>query len=236
MLLGDMDGSQRALEEARARALAGDAGAKLVARTLNGLAGLAKFRGDAEAAERWNRACFQAAKDAGDEFMAASAQANLGESARLRGDLDEARSLHAEARSAFERLDFRVGLAINAQQCADVALQAGDLAAAGSELERAMTRFADLEDTLGVAEVAASLADLAAARADWPDALRWIGAARAQHDRLGVVLPVTVREMLDGHEATASAHLRPAEAAALLAEGASWTVEETVSRAGADEG
>ena len=236
MLLGDMDGAQRALEDALARVQAGDGGAKLVAHTLNSLAVLAKERGDVEALERWNRATFQAAKDVGDEFMVACAQANLGDSARLRGDLDEARSLHTEARAIFERLDFRVGLAINAQQFAELALAAGDLAAAGAELERAMTRFADLDDRRGVAEVAESLVDLAVAREDWPDALRWIGAVRAQHDRLGIALPVGVRETLDGHEATACAHVQTAVAAAMLAEGASWTVEETVARAGADEG
>ncbi len=234
--LGDTDGAQHALEDALARVQAGDAGAKHAAQVLNHLAGLAKHRGDAESAERWNRACFQAAKDAGDEFMAASAQANLGESAMLRGDLDEARSLHTEARAIFERLDFRVGLAINAQHFGDVALAAGDLAAAGEDLELAMARFADLDDRLGVAEVAVSLVDLAVARADWPAALRWIGAVRAQHDRLGIALSVGVRKTLDGHEATAGAHLRPAEADAMLAEGASWTVGETVSRAAADEG
>jgi tetratricopeptide (TPR) repeat protein len=231
MLLGDMDGAQRALEEALARVQAGDAGANLVAHTLNSLAGLAKERGDAEAAERWNRACFQAAKDGGDAFMAASAQANLGESAMLRGDLDEARALHAEARATFERLDFRVGLAINAQQCAEVALAAGDLAAAGADLERAMVRFADLDDRRGVAEVAVSLVYLAVARKDWPDALRWIGAARAQHDRLGIALSEVVRERLDGHEATAGAHVRAPHVDALRAEGAAWTQEATLVRA-----
>jgi len=230
MLLGDTDGAQRALEDALARVQAGDAGANLVAHTLNGLAALAKERGDAEAAERWNRACFQAAKDGGDAFMAASAQANLGESAMLRGDLDEARAIHAEARATFERLDFRVGLAINAHQCAEVALAAGDLAAAGSELERAMVRFADLDDRLGVAEVAVSLVDLAVALEDWPDALRWIGAAHAQYDRLGVAMAVVVRERLDGHEVAASAHLRAPNADALRAEGAAWTQEATLAR------
>ena len=229
-LLGDLDGGQRHLEETLALYRAAGNG-RQVANTLNNLGALADVRGDRDAAERWYREGLEAAKGAGEAFVAALALGNLGAVALARGDLDEARSLHAEAGTTFERLGYRVGLAVNAQQLADVALAGGDLAAAGAGFERAMTLFTELDDRRGVAEVAASLADLAVARADWPAVLRWIGATRAQHDRLGIVASVGSRETLAANEARAHEHVGAARADALRAEGAGWTLESTLVQA-----
>jgi hypothetical protein len=99
-----------------------------------------------------------------------------------------------------------------------------------------MTRFFELGDERGVAEVAGSLVDLAVAAQDWPAALRWVGATHAQHDRLGIARPAAVRSELDAQEALAREELGAASADALLAEGAAWTTEETLRRATAVAG
>ncbi len=234
-LLGDLDGGERHLEEALAlyRA-AGDRARE--ANTLNNLGALAEVRGDAVAAEARYREGLEAARAAGEELVAALALGNLGAVALARGDAQEARARHAEAGAVFERLGYRVGLAVNAQQLADVALFAGDRATARSRYALAMTRFFELRDGRGVAEVAGSLVDLAVATGDWPAALRWAGATRAQHDRLGIVRAASVRAELDALERRARGRLGAARADALLAEGAGWTMAETVKRATAGEG
>ncbi len=234
-VLGDLDGAEQHLEEALEIYHAAGNGAR-VANTLNDLGAVAQVRGDRATAEVRYRAGLDAARAAGEEFVAAMALGNLGGAALARGDAEEARALHTEAEGVFERHGFRVGLAITAQQLGDVALFAGDVATAREGYVRAMTRFFELGDARGVAQAAASLAEAAVAAQDWSVALRWTGASRAQHDRLGIATPVAVRAELDAHEGQARAHLRPAQADALLAEGASWTVEETLARAKAGEG
>ncbi len=229
-LLGDHDGAQRHLEETLALYRgAGDGGR--VANTLNNLGAVAEVRGDAGAAERWYREALDAAKGADDGFVAALALGNLGTMARERGDLATARVHHTEAAAVFERLGYRVGLAVTAQQLADLDLSAGDLAAARTGYALAMARFADLGDQRGVAEVAGSLVDLAVAEEDWAAALRWLGATHAQHERLGIARPAAVLDELEAQEAWARAAVGSERAEALRAEGAGWTVEETLERA-----
>jgi len=234
-LLGDLDGGERHLEEALAVYRAVGDGAQ-IANTLNNLGAVAEVRGDAVAAEARYREGLDAARAAGEELVAALALGNLGAAALARGDAEKARSHHGEAGAVFERLGYGVGLAINAQQLADVALFAGDLAAARSGYALAMKRFFELGDGRGVAEVAGSQVDLAVASGDWPAALRWAGATRAQHDRLGIARPAAVRTELAAQETRARERLGAARADALLAEGARWTTEETLTRATAAEG
>jgi predicted ATPase/DNA-binding SARP family transcriptional activator len=234
-VLGDLDGAERHLEEALAiyRAVGNDV---RVANTLNDLGAVAQVRGDRATAEVRYRACLDAARAAGEVLLTAMVLGNLGGCALDRGDAEEARALHVEAERVFEQHGFRVGLAITAQQLGEVAAFAGDVAAARAHFGTAMTRFFEIGDARGVAETAASVADAAVEAQDWSAALRWIGASRAQHDRLGLTPPAFMRGQLDAQEGQARAHLRPASAEALLAEGASWTVEETVARARAGEG
>jgi predicted ATPase/DNA-binding SARP family transcriptional activator len=234
-LLGDLEGAERHLEEALDLYRAAGDGAR-VANTLNNLGAVAEVRGDGAVAEARYRDGLDAARAAGEELVAAFALGNLGAAALARGHAEEARARHGEAGAVFERLGYRVGLAVNAQHRADVDLSAGDLAAARSGYALAMTRFLELGDERGVAEVAGSLVDLAAAAGDWPAALRWAGATRAQHDRLGIARPAAVLAALDEHEARARERLGAARADALLAEGASWTAEETLKRATAGDG
>jgi predicted ATPase/DNA-binding SARP family transcriptional activator len=234
-LLGDLDGGERHLEEALELYRSAGDGAR-VANTLVNLGAVEEVRGNGAAAETRYREGLEVAQAAGEELVAGLALGNLGAAALARGDADEARARHAEAGAVFERLGYRVGLAVNAQQLADVALFAGDLAAARSGYAHAMMRFFDLGDGRGVAEVAGSLVDLAVAEEDWPAALRWAGATRAQHDRLGIARPAAVRAELDAQEARARERLGGARADALLAEGAGWTAEETLKRARAADG
>ena len=233
-VLGDLDGAERHFEEALAidREVGNDV---RVANTLNDLGAVAQVRGDRATAEVRYRACLDAARAAGEVLLTAMVLGNLGGCALDRGDAEEARALHLEAEEVFERHGFRVGLAITAQQLGEVAAFAGEVAAARAHFATAMQRFVDIGDARGVAETAASVADAAVEAQEWAAALRWIGASRAQHDRLGLVPAVFMRGQLDAQEGQARAHLRPAAADAMLAEGASWTVEETVSRA-SDEG
>ncbi len=234
-VLGDLDGAEQHFEEALAMYRAAGNGVR-VANTLNDLGAVAQVRGDRATAEVRYRACLDAARAAGEVLLTAMVLGNLGGCALDRGDAEEARALHVEAEGVFERHGFRVGLAITAQQLGEVAVFAGEVAAARQHFETAMTRFFELGDMRGVAEVAASVADAAVAAQDWSAALRWIGASRAQHDRLGIATPVALRAELDAHEGRARAHLRSAQADAMLAEGASWTVEETVRRVTEGEG
>ena len=229
-LLGDLDGAQQHVEETLSLYRAAGDGAR-VANTLNNLGAVAHAKGDATASERYYREGLEVARAAGEEFVAALALGNLGAAALERGDADEARACHAEAGATFERLGYRVGLAVNAQQLADVALAAAELESARAGYALAMTRFVELGDQRGVAEVAASLVDLAVAAPDWPAALLWAGATRAQHDRLGIARPAAARADLDAQEARARKHVGAAQADALLAEGARWTMEETLARA-----
>jgi len=229
-VLGDLDGAEQHLEEALElyRAAADDV---RVASTLNDLGAVAQVRGDRAAAEVRYRACLDAARAAGEVLLTAMVLGNLGGCALDRGDAEEARALHLEAEEVFERHGFRVGLAITAQQLGEVAAFGGDVRTARAHFATAMTRFFEIGDVRGVAETAASVADAAVEAQDWAAALRWIGASRAQHDRLGLVPPVAMRTQLDAQEGQARANLRPAVADAMLAEGAGWTTEETLARA-----
>jgi hypothetical protein len=94
-----------------------------------------------------------------------------------------------------------------------------------------MARFAELGDRRGVAEVAGSFVDLAAAAEDWPAVVRWLGATHAQHERLGIARPAAVLASLDAEEARARAVVGAERATELRAEGARWTLEETLARA-----
>ncbi len=232
-LLGDLDGAQRNLEEVLALyRSAGDGGR--VANTLNNLGAVAEVRGDAAAAERWYREALEAANASGEAFVAALALGNLGTAALERGDLAEARARHEEAGAVFERLGYRVGTAVTAQQLADVDLSEGDLPAAREGYALAMARFADLGDQRGVAEVAGSLVDLAVAAEDWAAALRWLGATHAQHERLGIARAEAVLASLEAQENHARTAVGALRAAELRAEGAAWTMEETLTQASGD--
>lgn len=234
-LRGDFDGGERHLEEALT--LFREAGKSAqVANTLNNLGALADARGDAAAAERRFHDALEVARAAGEELVAAFAFGNLGGVALAHGDVDAARERFAASGAVFERLGYRVGIAVTHQSLADVALRIGDLEAARAGYARAMAVYADLGDRRGVSEVAACLADLAVAEGEWSAALRWVGAARAQHARLGIQRPATARAGLDASEAQARAHVANAPAEALLAEGAGWTVEETVAQGTRSEG
>ena len=229
-LMGDHDAAQLHLEEVLdLYREAGDGGR--VANTLNNLGAVAEVRGDAAAAEGRYREALDAAHASGDEFVAALALGNLGKCARERGEFEEARARHAEAGAVFERLGYGVGLAVTAQQLADLDLSTGDLVAAHAGYALAMARFADLGDQRGVAEVAGSLVDLAVAAEDWAAALRWLGATHAQHERLGIARPAAVTSSLDVTESQARNAVGAERAAALRAEGAGWTMEETLARA-----
>jgi tetratricopeptide (TPR) repeat protein len=234
-LLGDLDGAERHLEEALALYRSVDDGAR-VANTLNNLGAVAEVRGDGAAAEARYREGLEAARAAGEELVAALAMGNLGAAALARGDAAEARARHGDAGAVFDALGYRVGLAINAQQLADVDLFVGDLVGARAGYAKAMARFFEIGDDRGVAEVAGSLVDVAIAVGDWSAALRWIGATRAQHDRLGIARPAAVRAELDAQEARARERLGAARADALLSEGAGWSAEETLERATAGSG
>jgi hypothetical protein len=83
-----------------------------VANTLNNLGAVAEVARRRRGAERRYREALDAAKAAGEELVAGLALGNLGAcGARERGDLDEARALHAEAGAVFDRLGYRVGQA-----------------------------------------------------------------------------------------------------------------------------
>lgn len=229
-VLGDLDGAERHLEEALDlyRAAGNDL---RVVNALNDLGAVAQVRGDRATAEERYRACLEVARATGEALTTAMVLGNLGGCALARGDAEEARALHVEAEEVFERHGFRVGLAITAQQLGEVAAFAGDVATARAHFATAMRRFLEIGDERGIAETSASVAEAEVVAQDWSAVLRWIGASRAQHDRLGLLPTVALQAQLGTQEGQARANLLPAVADAMLAEGAGWTVEETLARA-----
>lgn len=231
-LLGDYEESERLMRECLQ--LLRDAGdQKRLANTLNNLGALATYRNDPASAERWYQEALTVATGAGEELVAAMTLGNLAALAMDRGEFDEARRQLAEARTVFERFGYQVGIAVTDQSLGDLALRTGSPEAARAGYELAARSFAELGDQRGIGEVLASMVGVALASDDPAWALRCAGAARALHERLGIVMTVGAREDLDLKVAEARARLGDARGAEHLEGGARLTLDDMIALVGA---
>ncbi len=128
-------------------------------------------------------------REAGDDVGLASSLTNLAVLAMDAEQPERAKQLLAEVLAIDERLGNADGLALDHANLGWVHLQTGELAVAASELQRALTGFASVQDEAGTAYVLEGCAVLAAHAGDAGASARLIGAAQRLRDRADEPIP-----------------------------------------------
>jgi tetratricopeptide (TPR) repeat protein len=224
LLQGDTEEARPLCEEALqiGRACADES---LVIRSLNNLAGMALEHGDFEQSCRLYSQVLEIQRSHGDTHRLPSALSNLGAVLVNTGDLATARSLQEQAYCLATQHEDRAMAALAALNAATVAIEQGDLAAARSYLDET-TRFARAHSqTAWLVSSLERYGCLAQCEGSPERAARlWGGCARLRQE-IGLTICFDSRPTLDAHMARARSVLSATRFDALLAEGASLTLE-----------
>jgi tetratricopeptide (TPR) repeat protein len=167
-------------------------------------------------------------RELGDQYAVASLLDNLGTIARLQNDCPTARRLHEEAITMRRELGHQLGVAISLHNLASVVEQQREPAAAQLLYRESLV----LLDGLGVRwAIPWSLRGLAAtdlALGHAARAVRLLGAAEAQRERLGAVLSATEGEEVERTSKGLRAALDDEVYQAAWTEGQTMSIEEAV--------
>ena len=145
------------------------------------------------------------------------------------GDVVTARSLLQESLALFKELGDRQNVAQSLGGLAWVSFAQGDYAAARVLLEEGLAIFKVLGNKWFIAACFVGLGAVAAAEGEWAWAARLSGAADAQCEAIGAVLPPPVRAMHEFATGAARAQLGEEAFAAAQAEGHTMTPEQVLA-------
>ena len=221
--------SAQYLALARAR---GDALSMRNALTGLGMAALAEGR-HAEAVRLLQEA-LEVCLPLGNIWHRATSYLNLGNATMLAGDLDRAMALFEEALTLYRERGDEVFIARATQHLGFVALLREQHAHAARLYAHSLQAFAELTERPGIADGLEAAAALCAATGKTRQAGRFVGAAAALRERIGVEPLPYLRPIWQPLVASAREHLSEAVWAAALAEGQALSLEDAVASAVAE--
>ena len=166
-----------------------------------------------------------------DTWGMAAALNLLGELKRAAGDLQSARGMYEESRRLFEAVQDRRGVAIATHNLAVVAGELGDPESATALHRSILPLKQELGDREGIACSLINLARLAAVAGDWQRAARLSGAAEAEREAIGAVLPPYERTLHARTIESAREALGGPTFAALMGRGRSMALHEAIGLA-----
>lgn len=138
--------------------------------------------GDHDAAERDLTRAMEISRQVGDDRRLAIANAFLGHVLRDRGDYDLAAERYGVARTVWEAVDSRRGIAWSAHDLGLLAFETGDYATAETYLREALLGFRELQYEWAVAVSAWALATVLIAERRPDEAAQLLGEALVIHD------------------------------------------------------
>jgi predicted ATPase/transcriptional regulator with XRE-family HTH domain len=191
-----------------------------------GMADLAE--GKVAEAARWLREAVDACAPLGKAWHYASSILNLGNATLLLGDLTDTEALFEEAEGRYREQGDEVFAARARQHLGYVALVRGEYSRADTLFAESLRRLADLGEWMGVADGLEAAATVAAARGDAARAGRFVGAASALRERLGLAPLAYLYQIWRPFVARAEERLGVAAWAAACAEGRALSIEAAV--------
>ena len=191
-----------------------------------GMADLAE--GKVAEAARWLREAVDACAPLGKAWHYASSILNLGNATLLLGDLTDTEALFEEAEGRYREQGDEVFAARARQHLGYVALVRGECSRADTLFAESLRKLANLGEWMGVADGLEAAATVAAARGDAARAGRFVGAASALRERLGLAPLAYLYRIWRPFVARAEERLGVAAWAAACARGRALSIEAAV--------
>ncbi len=198
---------------------------------MDGLAWIARLRGDYDAAIPYLEESQRLWDAAGDRGGVALSLDSLGRVARLRGDYTAARGFLEASLAIRREIGDRGSIAETTKALAWVARGQKDHAEARSLAREALTIFRQQDDKQEIAESLELLAACAAAQNQPDRAARLFGSAEALRETIGAPLPPASRPDYEQGVAATRSALDVQAFAAAWAEGQAMTREQAVAYA-----